>query len=185
MASAAPRRGQAFKPPPVYLLSPARSEIQLLPPGPGGRGPSLVPGPRGKVVAARAPRVSPGSDPTSPRGRGAGLRAGETTPAAPHPAGRPRSPLKPPRLLPPRPGRGRARGGAGAAVMCPRGGPPHALSPVPQLRPNFLHIRNGHEPGYSGVLPNGNLHFHSTFSSLGSPSFYLTQPSLAVVEKNF
>lgn len=130
----------------------------------------------------RPASLSPGSDPTSPRGRGARERAGETTPAAPHPASRPRSPLKPPRLLPPRPGRGRARGGAGAAVMCPRGGPPHAHSPVPQLRPNFLHIRHG--PGYSGVLPNRNLHFDSTFTTPGSPFVYLTQSSLAVVEKN-
>lgn len=129
-----PRRcttpGSGLRAPQVYLLSPVARSSSCLP-GQAVTAPSLLPGPRGKVVAACAPRVSPGSDPNSPRGRGAGLRAGETTPAAPHPAGRPRSPLKPPRLLPPRPGRGRARGGAGAAVMCPRGGPPHAYSSVP------------------------------------------------------
>lgn len=170
---------------PASLPAVARSEIQLFPPGPGGHGPSR---PRAARESCRRPRPASlaGSDPTSPRGRGARLRAGQTTPAAPHPAGRPRSPLKPPRLLPPRPGRGRARGGAGAAVMCPRGGPPRALLPVPQLRPNFLHIRHGHGPGYSGVLPNTNLDFDSTyFVSLGSPFSWLTQSSLAVVEKNF
>lgn len=155
-----PRRcttpGSGLRAPRVYLLSPAARSTSCLP-GQAVTAPSLLPGPRGKVVAARAPRVSPGSDPNSPRGRGARLRAGETTPAAPHPAGQPRSPLKPPRLLPPRPGRGRARGGAGAAVMCPRGGPPHAYSSVPQLRPNFLHIRNGHGPGYSGGRGAGGL----------------------------
>lgn len=81
-------------------------------------------------------------------------------------------------------GAGAGRGGRRRHVP-PRRPAPRSLSPVPQLRPNFLHIRNGHEPGYSRVLPNRNLHFHRTFSSLGSPSFYLTQPSLAVVEKNF
>lgn len=149
VASALHHAGVRPSAPQVYLLSPAARSSACLP-GQAVTAPSLLPGPRGKVVAARAPRVSPGSDPNSPRGRGAGLRAGETTPTAPHPAGRPRSPLKPPRLLPPRPGRGRARGGAGAAVMCPRGGPPHAHSSVPQLRPNFLHIRNGQGPGYWG-----------------------------------
>lgn len=144
--------------PRVYLQSPAARSSSSLP-GQALTGPVCSPARAGKLPP---PASLSRSDPTSPRGRGARLRAGETTPAAPHPAGRPRSPLKPPRLLPPRPGRGRARGGAGAAVMCPRGGPPRSLSPVPQLRPNFLYIRSGHRPGYSGVLPSGNLHFPST-----------------------
>lgn len=73
-----PRRcttpGSGLRAPRVYLLSPAARSTSCLP-GQAVTAPSLLPGPRGKVVAARAPRVSPGSDPNSPRGRGAGLRA--------------------------------------------------------------------------------------------------------------
>lgn len=130
-----PRRcttpGSGLRAPQVYLLSPVARSSSCLP-GQAVTAPSLLPGPRGKVVAACAPRVSPGSDPNSPRGRGAGLRAGETTPAAPHPAGRPRSPLKPPRLLPPRPG----RGGRGAGRAPPSCAPEAARPTLTRLSPN-------------------------------------------------
>lgn len=113
-----PRRcttpGSGLRAPQVYLLSPVARSSSCLP-GQAVTAPSLLPGPRGKVVAACAPRVSPGSDPNSPRGRGAGLRAGETTPAAPHPAGRPRSPLKPPRLLPQQPSVAKSSSAKGGA----------------------------------------------------------------------
>lgn len=86
---AAARQGQAFFRSPASLPAVPRSEIQLLPPGPGGHGPSLLPGPRGKVVAARAPRVSlPGRTPL-PRGGGepGSARARRRRPRPTPPAG--------------------------------------------------------------------------------------------------
>lgn len=122
---------------PASLPAVARSEIRLLPPGPAGRGPSLVPARAGKL-SPPAPRESlPGRTPL-PRG------GGERAPRGRDDAGRapPRRPaqiaFKTSASPPPTAGQGAGAGRGGRRRHVPPRRPaPRSLSCPPNSGPTF------------------------------------------------
>lgn len=184
---AAPRRGQAFgprestccrpQPDPLLASRARRSRPPLCSPARAGK--LSPPAPR-ESLPGRTPIPRGGGEPDCARGRDDAGRAPPRRPA--------QIAFKTSASPPPTAGQGAGAGRGGRRrhvpprrpaprlLVCP---PTQAqLSPYPEWA--WAWVLWG-----SGVLPNRNLHFYSTFSSLGSPSFYLTQSSLAAVDKTF
>lgn len=173
---------------PASLPAVACSQIQFVPPGPGGHSPLSVPRPARESCRRPRPASLSRVGPQFPAGEGSRAARGQDD------AGRapPRRPaqiaFKTSASPPPTAGQGAGAGRgrrrrhvpprrpAPRSLVCP---PTQAqLSPYPEWAWAWV-LWGG------GILPNWNLHFYSTFSSLGSPSLYLTHSSLAAVDKTF